>query len=151
MEIDIAPQTIQAIGWFYALTSALRVVAYAPQVALVWRCPEGGRSVSLVTWVASALSHAAGVIYGVAVVADPCLTAIAVGNTAGSLAIVWVALVRRGSTRGALLSRMRSVARAMRPRASTAAIRRPAGGRQPVAPSPSRPGGFATAAGTAAH
>jgi hypothetical protein len=96
MEIDIAPQTIQAIGWFYALTSALRVVAYAPQVALIWRCPEGGRSVSMVTWVASTLSHVAATVYGAAVVADPCLTAIAVGNTAGSLAIVWVALLRRG-------------------------------------------------------
>ena len=100
MEIDIAPHTIQAIGWLYALTSALRVVAYAPQVALIRRCPDGGRSVSLVTWVASTLSHVAGVIYGAAVVSDPCVTAIAVGNTAGSLAIVCMALMRRGTMRG---------------------------------------------------
>ena len=100
MELDIAPQTIQAIGWFYALTSALRVVAYAPQVALIWRCPEGGRSVSMVTWVASTLSHVTATVYGVAVVADPCLTASAVGNTAGSVAIVWVALVRRPRSAG---------------------------------------------------
>ena len=57
MDIVITAEAVQAIGWFYAATSVLRVVAYAPQVWLVWRCVEGARSVSMITWITSAVSH----------------------------------------------------------------------------------------------
>lgn len=39
-----------AIGWFYLVTNSARVFAYVPQIITVWRCRDGARAISLVTW-----------------------------------------------------------------------------------------------------
>lgn len=145
MDMSITAQAAETIGWLYAITSALRVVAYAPQVVLVWRCVDGARSVSMLTWISSAVSHLAAAIYGVLVVADPCFTLIAVGNAVGSAAIVWVAGVRRAA------SRRRSAGQACRLSASKGPTALPAPALPAAGASPSRQAASTTASGMPAH
>ncbi len=156
MDIVISTEAVQAIGWFYAATSFVRVVAYAPQVWLVWRCIEGARSVSLLTWGSAALSHLAATLYGMLVVGDGCFTAIGIGNLAGSVAIVWVAGVQRAArnlrgrpSAAQVPNRRRSDAPAYPWLASTRPTVPPAVARGAVVPDPIRPVDPPTAGGTA--
>lgn len=150
MDLAITTEAAQLLGWFYAVTSALRVVAYAPQVTLVWRCRDGAPSVSLVTWISSAVSHFAATIYGLLVVADPCLCAISAGNAIGSVAIAWVATVRRVAARRAAI-RTRSAVPGCLPTASTAPTGLPAAARRPAAANPSPSAAPSTTTGMPAH
>lgn len=145
MDIVITAEAVQAIGWFYAATSVLRVVAYAPQVWLVWRCVEGARSVSMITWITSAVSHLAATIYGLGVVYDFCFVAVGVGNFVGSVAVVWVACAQRGA------SRRRSACPACPPPASTARKVPLAVVPRQAAADPNRPANPPTTPGTAVH
>jgi len=145
MDIAISTEAAQAIGWFYAVTSLFRVVSYAPQVWLVWRCIEGARAVSMVTWTSAALSHLAATLYGMLVAGDYCFTAIGVGNFVGSAAVIWVA----GRQHAA--SRRRSAAPASLRTASTPQIAPPALVPLVAAPGPIRPADQTTSAGTARH
>ena len=143
MDIVISIEAVQAIGWFYAATSFIRVVAYVPQVWLVWRCIEGARSVSLLTWGSAALSHLAATLYGMLALGDGCFTAIGIGNLAGSVAIVWVAGVQRAA------SRRRSAAPGYLWLASTRPTAPPAVAPGVAAPGPIRPADPTTRGGTA--
>lgn len=143
MDIVISSEAAQAIGWFYAATSLVRVAAYAPQVWLVSRCIEGARSVSLLTWGSAALSHLAATLYGMLVAGDSCFTAIGIGNLAGSVAIVWIAGVQRTA------NRRRSAAPAYLWLASTRPTVPPAIAPAAAAPDPIRPADPTTAGGTA--
>ena len=147
MDIAVSSEAALAIGWFYAATSLMRVAAYAPQVWLVWRCADGARSVSLMTWGSAALSHLAATVYGMVVVGDSCFTAIGIGNFVGSVAIVWVA----GAQRAGLLSRRRSAAPAYPWLASTRRTAPLAVVPRAAAPGPIRPADPTTTDGTAAH
>ena len=69
----------------------------APQVALIRRCPDGARSVSLITWGSATLSHLAALAYGLLIVNDLGVAAIGAGNLIGSAAILGAARQRRGS------------------------------------------------------
>ena len=97
MDFSSTTQAAEAIGWFYALSSASRIAAYAPQVALIRRCPEGARSVSLITWGSATLSHLAALAYGLLIVNDLGVAAIGAGNLIGCAAILGAARQRRGS------------------------------------------------------
>ena len=145
MDIVISTEAAQAISWFYAATSFVRVVAYAPQVWLVWRCIEGARSVSLLTWSSAALSHLAATVYGMLIVGDGCFTAIGIGNLAGSLAIIWVAGVQRAA------SRRRSAFPGYLRLASTRPTAPPAVAPAAVVPDPIRQADPTRSGGTAAH
>jgi len=145
MDIAVTTEAAQAIGWFYAATSLSRVLAYAPQVWLVWRCMDGARSVSMITWITSAASHFAATAYGVLVIDDICFTAIGVGNFVGSAAIVWAAWVQRATIR------RRSACPACPSPASTAPTAAPATVQAAVAPGPIRPADPTRTGGTAAH
>ena len=147
MDIVISTEAVQAIGWFYAATSFVRVVAYAPQVWLLWRCIEGARSVSLLTWGSAALSHLAATLYGMLILGDGCFTAIGLGNLAGSVAIVWMAVVQRAAARAP--SRRRSTAPAYLWLASTRPTAPPAVAPAAAAPDPIRPADPTTTGGTA--
>jgi len=145
MDSIISIESGQAIGWFYAATSFIRVAAYAPQVRLVWRCIEGARSVSLLTWGSAALSHLAATLYGLLVLGDICFTAIGLGNFVGSAAIVCAAGVQRAAIR------RRSACPAYPRPASTAPTAAPATVPAAAAPGPIRPAGPTRKGGTAVH
>lgn len=82
-------------GWLYLLTNAVRVLTYLPQIVVVWRCRDGARSVSLLTWGSWALSNVTATAYGVLVVQDFYFVAISVVNLAGCSTVAIIAARRR--------------------------------------------------------
>ncbi|MET0505831.1 MAG: hypothetical protein ABWZ85_10915, partial [Luteibacter sp.] len=83
------------IGWAYLLTNAVRVFTYIPQIVTVWRCNDGARSVSLLTWSSWVLSHVAALFYGVLVIQDGLFVAITLVNLVGCGAVAVIAARRR--------------------------------------------------------
>ena len=71
---------IQVIGGLFLATNTGRVLAYVPQFIGVWKCEQGARSVSLLTWLYFAISHLTGAMYGIWVAHDEKVTLIFFGN-----------------------------------------------------------------------
>ena len=72
------------IGWAYVLVNAGRVLSYLPQIVAVWRCSDGARSISLLTWSYWACSHLTASLYaGIGAL---------VGGLWGEPACLWLAL-----------------------------------------------------------
>ena len=92
---------IALTGWLYLLTNAVRVLTYLPQIVVVWRCKDGARSVSLLTWGSWALSNVTATAYGALVVQDTFFVAISLVNLAGCSAVALIAARRRGQWRRA--------------------------------------------------
>ena len=90
---------LSTIAWGYLLVNATRVLTYVPQVMAVWRCTDGARSVSLLTWGSWTLSHVMAVLYGLLVVVDGFFVAISLVNLVGCAAIAGIAMRRRGQWR----------------------------------------------------
>lgn len=88
-------------GWLYLLTNAVRVFTYLPQIVVVWRCRDGARSVSLLTWGSWALSNVTATAYGALVVQDGFFVAISLVNLTGCSAVALIAARRRGQWRRA--------------------------------------------------
>ncbi|RZI78148.1 MAG: hypothetical protein EOP80_02130 [Variovorax sp.] len=86
---------IAMVGGLYFLTNATRVFTYIPQVVVVWRCKEGARSVSLLTWGSWVLSNLTATAYGVLVLGDGLFVAISVVNLIGCGLVAAVAARRR--------------------------------------------------------
>ncbi|KQP13723.1 hypothetical protein ASF43_17700 [Pseudorhodoferax sp. Leaf267] len=86
---------LAAIVWLYLGTNALRVVSYFPQIHAVWRCRDGARSVSLLTWASWSISHVFAVLYSTQVVHDLPLLLISLINLVGCSAVTGIALRRR--------------------------------------------------------
>ena len=84
---------LSTIAWGYLLVNATRVLTYVPQVMAVWRCTDGARSVSLLTWGSWTLSHVMAVLYGLLVVVDGFFVAISLVNLVGCAAIAGAASV----------------------------------------------------------
>lgn len=93
---DLADSTLlSAIGFIYLLTNLVRVFTYLPQIVVVWRCTDGARSVSLLTWTSWVLSNVSAVLYGLLVVRDQPFVLIATINLIGCAAVTGVAMRRR--------------------------------------------------------
>lgn len=86
---------LATIAWLYLLTNATRVVTYLPQIIVVWRCRDGARSVSLLTWGSWVLSQAFALLYGMLVVHDLPFVLISAINFLGCAAVTVVAMRRR--------------------------------------------------------
>jgi len=84
-----------AIAWGYLLTNAARVFTYLPQIVLVWRCRDGARSVSLLTWGSWVAANGMAVLYGTLVVYDLFFLLISLVNLAGCGLVAGVAARRR--------------------------------------------------------
>ncbi len=89
------PSVAAAIGWFYLVTNSARVFTYIPQIIAVWRCRDGARAISLITWYSWAVSHAAAMTYGALVVHDGFFFVISAINFACSSAVATIATQRR--------------------------------------------------------
>lgn len=59
-----------AIGWLYMATNSARIISYLPQIIAVYRCDDGARSISLLTWTFWCVSHLAALLYGAVVIRD---------------------------------------------------------------------------------
>ncbi|KWT72502.1 MULTISPECIES: hypothetical protein [unclassified Variovorax] len=86
---------LAAIGWAYLVTNACRVLTYVPQILVVWRCNDGARSISLMTWGSWSVSHLTAVLYSAVVVADGFLVAVSLINLAGRGVVSVLAYRRR--------------------------------------------------------
>ncbi len=86
---------LSAIAWLYLITNATRVVTYVPQIMVVWRCTDGARSVSLLTWGSWVLSQLSALFYGVLVVNDLPFVLISVINLLGCACVTGIAMRRR--------------------------------------------------------
>ena len=84
-----------AIGWLYLATNACRLFTYAPQIIAVWRCDDGARAISLLTWGSWTVSNVTACFYGWLVVNDPFFVAISALNLAGCGTVTAIAWRRR--------------------------------------------------------
>lgn len=84
------------IAWAFLVTNGARLVTYLPQIAAVWRCRDGARALSLLTWSSWVVGHLTAVLYGAVVLHDGFFVAVALINVAGSAAVVVIAAHRRG-------------------------------------------------------
>jgi hypothetical protein len=89
-------QVLWLVSWAYVLANTGRVLSYLPQIATVWRCGDGARSISLLTWSYWAFSHLTACLYAGVAVHDGKLLAVSLGNLACcSTVVVLTALCRR--------------------------------------------------------
>jgi hypothetical protein len=93
MAVD--PAWLGAIAWLYLVTNATRLVTYLPQIVVVWRCTDGARSVSVLTWGSWVLSQATAVLYGALVLHDLAFVLISLINLVGCACVTVIALRRR--------------------------------------------------------
>ena len=70
----------ETITWLFVTVNSARMLAYLPQIYKAWRCTDGARAISLVTWGYFAAAHLPGAFYSLAVVNDPKLAAVFAGN-----------------------------------------------------------------------
>ena len=84
-----------AIAWLYLLTNATRLVTYLPQIVVVWRCTDGARSVSVLTWGSWVLSQGTAMLYGTLVLRDLPFVLISLINFVGCACVTVIALRRR--------------------------------------------------------
>ena len=91
------------IAWTYLATNAARVFTYVPQVVVVWRCRDGARAISLLTWSSWSVSHLAAVLYGALVAHDHFLVGVSLINLLGCGLVTGIAMRRR---RGELTSQI---------------------------------------------
>lgn len=85
------------IAWAYLVTNAARVFTYVPQILTVWRCGDGARSISLLTWSSWCISHMSAVLYGALVSQDRFLVLVSLINLAGCGLVTAITLRRRSS------------------------------------------------------
>ncbi|MFT4196227.1 hypothetical protein [Ottowia sp.] len=84
-----------AIAWGYLLSNAARVFTYLPQIVVVWRCRDGARAVSLLTWGSWVAANSMAVLYGALVVSDLFFLLISLVNLAGCGLVAGIAARRR--------------------------------------------------------
>ena len=91
--------SLAIVGWAYLLSNALRVFTYVPQIVTVWRCEDGARSLSLLTWWSWVVSNIATTAYGLLVLRDLPFLLIALLNLSGCGAVAMIAMHRRAQWR----------------------------------------------------
>ena len=96
-------QVLWLVGWAYVLANTGRVASYMPQIFALWRCRDGARSMSLLTWAYWAVSHLTAVMYAGLVIHDGKLLAVSSGNLACcTMVVVLIVLRRRDAGRAAI-------------------------------------------------
>jgi hypothetical protein len=81
----------------FALLNAARTVAYLPQIARIYRDPNGAMAVSIITWLLFTSANVATVAYAVFVSGDFLVATIFCFNGVGSGAITLMTLAKRFS------------------------------------------------------
>jgi hypothetical protein len=79
----------------YAGSSALRLLAYLPQIVAIARDRTGAHAISLLTWTFWGVSHAITAVYSALLLKDTLLVSMMIGNTLGCVAVVWATMMRR--------------------------------------------------------
>lgn len=83
----------------FAVSNAVRVLAYLPQIVRIARDRDNARAVSCATWGLFAISHLATVAYALTVAADLTMAAIFTLNMLACIAILGLTILKRCKTR----------------------------------------------------
>lgn len=83
----------------FAVSNAVRVLAYLPQIARIARDQGDARAVSCATWSLFATSHLATVAYALTVVGDLTMAAVFTLNMLACLAILGLTILKRCQAR----------------------------------------------------
>lgn len=72
----------EVISWVFVVANGGRILAYIPQLVAAWKCENGAKSVSRLTWGYFAFAHLTGVLYGLLVIHDLQMALVFCGNLA---------------------------------------------------------------------
>jgi uncharacterized protein with PQ loop repeat len=61
---------VDIFTWLFLIANAGRVLAYMPQIAAAWKCQNGAKSVSLLTWSYFTFAHLTALMYSLVVLQD---------------------------------------------------------------------------------
>jgi uncharacterized protein with PQ loop repeat len=68
------------VTWAFLTVNGGRIVAYIPQVVAAWKCDNGAKSVSRLTWGYFAFAHLTGILYGLLVIHNHQMALVFGGN-----------------------------------------------------------------------
>ncbi|MFT4193584.1 MAG: hypothetical protein QM614_02955, partial [Ottowia sp.] len=86
---------LAAVAWLYLVINSTRVVTYVPQIVAAWRCTDGARAISLLTWGSWTVSHLSGLAYGALVLHDTFFVAITAVNLLGCASVTAIVSMHR--------------------------------------------------------
>ncbi len=86
---------LAAVAWSYLATNSLRVITYVPQIVAAWRCTDGARAISLLTWGSWTVSHFTGLAYGALVLHDVFFVVITLINLLGCGSVTAIVAMHR--------------------------------------------------------
>lgn len=70
------------VTWAFFAANGGRILVYVPQLVAAWRCGDGAKSVSRVTWGYFAFAHLTGILYGALVIHSWHMAMVFAGNFA---------------------------------------------------------------------
>ncbi len=91
-----SPSMQSIIAWLYLATNSARAITYVPQIVAVWRCTDGARSISLLTWWSWVIAQVTSTLYGALVIHDGFFVAISILNAVCCSLVAAIAARRRG-------------------------------------------------------
>jgi uncharacterized protein with PQ loop repeat len=68
------------VTWAFFAANGGRILAYIPQLVAAWRCDNGAKSVSRMTWSYFAVAHLTGILYGLLVIHNQHMALVFAGN-----------------------------------------------------------------------
>ena len=86
---------LTAIAWAYLATNSMRLITYVPQIVAAWRCTDGARAISLLTWGSWVVSHLPSLAYGTLVLHDPFFVVITSINLLGCSTVTAIVAIHR--------------------------------------------------------
>lgn len=84
------------IAWLYLATNSARAITYVPQIIAVWRCNDGARAISLLTWWSWVIAQVTSTLYGALVIHDGFFVGISILNVVCCSLVALIAARRRG-------------------------------------------------------
>jgi uncharacterized protein with PQ loop repeat len=72
--------TSDLIAWAFFIANGGRILAYIPQLVAAWKCENGAKSVSRMTWSYFAFAHLTGILYGQLVIHNSQMALVFTGN-----------------------------------------------------------------------
>ena len=68
------------VTWAFFAANGGRILAYIPQLHAAWKCENGAKSVSRMTWGYFAFAHLTGILYGLLVIHNQQMALVFGGN-----------------------------------------------------------------------
>jgi uncharacterized protein with PQ loop repeat len=85
---------LHAITWLYFASNSARILTFIPQIVAVYRCRDGAKAISLITWGSWVVSHFFAVLYAI-VQKDLFFLLVSIMNFVCNLAVFCIVVQRR--------------------------------------------------------